>query len=286
MRIRSFAGAFALVLSAATAATAAGPGGPSMPSGYIDVHGGVLSGSENDYNPDGSLTFQATTPGGAIRAALPVTPDFSLQGDLWFNGDNFQGSAASSTSAGGVGAHATWHTPGGDQLGVLVSVGSDGNWDSGTFSNVGVEAVHLSGNWRFYGQIGRTQGISGDAASFADSDVYASVAADYFINPNLFVSANLGADSSSDNTSRFDNEMSWGGKIEFKPNGFPASFYLAYQGYSYRDTVTGSSFHDEGVAHTFMAGLRIPFGQDSLQDLQSTVGLSDENPSFGDFVNR
>ena len=76
---------------------------------------------------------------------------------------------------------------------VLASAGIGGSYD-GTVGNVGVEGVINSDNFRLYSQLGLTAGLSGDAAN-VERDVYATLSADYFVDPNFVLSANIGADN-------------------------------------------------------------------------------------------
>jgi hypothetical protein len=297
MVVKHLAGSALFVLAAAAGATAAdfGSPGPVMPdaqpiAGYVDVHGGGLFGTDTYSDavpPDETETASGGIVGGAGRGAFTLGPGLTVQGDAWFDSFSLNvGGTDYQSSETGVGGHLAWHVPGGDDtLGVLASLGTNSSWDDGFYSNIGVEAVHNAGNWRLYGQAGWTRGLTGDAAANADSDLYAALEAEYFINPNLFVSASLGADRSTW-PGAAQNELSWGARVEFKPDASPVSFYVAYQGWGWSTDYPTRPATDTGVEHEILVGLRVPFGVNTLQDMQTRVGLSDMNAIFGDFTNR
>ena len=216
MRIRSFAGAFALVLSAATAATAAGLGGPSMPSGYIDVHGGVLSGWKTTSIPTAASPFRRRRREERYAPPCPSPRTYSLQGDLC-------STATISRAAPPVrrGPEELARTPRGTRRGAT----SWAYWFRLAATATGIaERSRTSGSRRFTsGLLALVRPDRADAGhqrrrgQFCRQRRLRRRSGRYFINPNLFVSANLGADSSSDNTSRFDNEVSWAARSSSSP---------------------------------------------------------------------
>ncbi|MDR3471276.1 MAG: hypothetical protein P4M09_06260 [Devosia sp.] len=292
MKLKLLTGASALTLgmlvaSAASAADLTRPATMPTPDpgivGYLDLHGG----GEAD-----TVTFEGLDPntysygiiGGSGRGVIDISPTMSTQLDAWF--DTFvesSGGAGSTSSDSGVAGHLTWHPSEQDSIGVLGSIGTAA-YLGGIMGNVGIEAARDFGNWRLYGQAGVSRGLSGEASDRDVSDLYATLAADYFVDPNLMLSGNIGVDRLSYDSGTEGAELSWGAKVEFKPDMSPVSFYLSYEGFGWDDTRDGAAY-EHAVEHTFLAGIRIPFGTDSLQNLQNRVGLSDMNPIFGDFTN-
>jgi hypothetical protein len=276
----------ALAACGATAASADDSGAAtpsSLIAGYVEGHGAWESGSSTHYDPsaDGTGTWADTQIGGSARGAVSFGTNWSLQGDLW------AGSVLGSNAVeGGATGHVTWHSPGDAALlGVFGSLGQ-GGWEAGQVGTAGVEAVLNGARWRLYGQAGIVGGLSGDASDHGERDAYTTLSADYFFNPNFFVSGNIGADKWTENTGDASPEISWGARIEFKPDVSPVSFFAAYEGYGFKSTYHDTPAYDQGVDNVFFAGLRIPLGVGTLQQMQHAVGLADLNPMYGDPINR
>lgn len=288
MTANFFSGWAVLVLAAlgTTAANADDYG--TIPStsaivGYVEGHGAWESGWSTHYDPsaDGTGTWYDTQISGSARAALSLDANWSAQGDVWADSE-----VGSTDIEGGATGHLTWHSANGaTMLGVFGSLGQ-GGWEAGQVGTAGVEAVFSGARWRLYGQAGISGGLGGDALANGERDSYATLSADYFFNPNFFVSANVGADNWTETSGDASPEISWGAKIEFKPATSPVSFFAAYQGYGFKSTYHDTSAYDQGVDNVFFAGLRIPLGVGSLQQMQNAVGLADLNPMFGDPINR
>ena len=280
--------AFAALGATAAAAADAGKGSPSVPTiaGYIEGHGAWEWGSSTNYhpNPDPPDTWSDRQFGGSARAAIHVVPNWSLQGDAWTATAFFPDGSSGSDS--GVSGHVTWLSMNGAaMIGVLGSLGSGGD-NSGDIGTAGVEAVFSNDRWRFYGQAGVAAGISGDASSAGERDVYGTVSVNYFFTPNFFLSANIGTDRWSLSKGDSSTEMTGGAKLEFRPDMSPVSFFVAYEGFGFRSDYGTTSNYQKGTDQIVLAGIRVPIGVTSLQDLQRDVGLADLNPMFGDLINR
>jgi len=252
-------------------------------AGYVEGFGAWESGWSTHYDPsaEGTGTWYDDQIGGSARGAIAVAPNWSLQADLWADAE-----VGSNDSEGGVAGHLTWH--GRDDvtaLGVFGSLGQ-GGWESGQVGTAGLEATLSGAHWRLYGQAGMVGGLTDNAASNGERDAFVTLSADYFFTPNFFVSANIGADKWTENTGDTSPETTWGAKVEFKPDVSPVSFFAAYEAYDFKSTYHDTSAYDQGVDSLFFAGLRIPFGVGSLQQMQHAVGLADLNPMFGDTINR
>ena len=196
LRLFSSCSMFALALLCATAAGATGVGNAASPviAGYVEAHGGWESGWSTHYDPsaDGTDRWSDHMFGGSGRAAVAIGPNWAVQGDAW--SDVAVAPDGSDGVDSGIGGHLTWRSADGAvMLGVLASLGIGGS-DAGAVDNVGVEGVLNANRWRLYGQAGVTRGISGDASNLGERDTYATLSADFFFNPNLFVSANVGTD--------------------------------------------------------------------------------------------
>ena len=290
MSFKLFCGCSALALTALGGTTAvAADGGmiaPGMIAGYIEAHGGWERGSSTDYNPtpNGTGTWSDYQVGGSGRAAVAIVPNWSAQGDVWTGVAIAPDGSTGVDSA--IGGHLTWHSAdGATMLGALGSLGVGGS-DSGSVGNVGLEAAVNAGRWRLYAQTGMTSGLSGDASSSGERDIYGTLSVNYFVTPNFFLSGNIGTDKWTQSNGDSSPEMSWGAKAEFKPAASPVSFFAAYEGFGFRSNYGGASNYDQGVDNIFLVGARVPLGVKSLQDLQRAVGLADLNPSFGDLLNR
>lgn len=293
MKLTLTTGVSSLVLGmlAASAASAADLTEPAVVPvtepgivGYVDLHGG----GEADiwaFEGQDTNTYTYGIIGGAGRGVVDISPTVSTQLDAWFETyTEGNGNGAGTSSDSGIADHLTWHPSQQDSIGVLGSIGASAYWD-GLFGNAGVEAARDFGGWRLYGQAGIAHGLTGRAADLDTNDLYATLNADFFVNPNLMVSGNIGGDHFTVNTGYDGLEVSFGGKLEFKPDTSPVSLYVAYEGYAWAETHDGAAY-DHGLDHTIFAGIRIPLGTDSLQTLQNRVGLSDMNPMFGDSINR
>ena len=217
VRLFSSGSVLALGLLGATAANATGVAGtaPALPiiAGYVEAHGGWESGWSTHYDPaaDGTDTWSDHMFGGSGRAAIVIAPEWTVQGDVW--SDVAVAPDGSDGVDSAIGGHVTWHSANGvAMLGALASLGIGGS-DAGTVDNFGVEGVLNANRWRLYGQAGVTEGLSGDASNFGERDVYATLSADYFFNPTLFVSGNIGADRWTQSNGDSSPETSWGAKV-------------------------------------------------------------------------
>ena len=260
-------------------------------SGYFSVHGGLDAGREDYLSPTSVSQWNDPVFGGAARGVVTVEPGFTIQGDVWTNiYDGHDPSNTSNTWTNnypGAGVHATWTLQNGDSVGVLGSLGaysysSPSLSHTSTFANVGAEGVHNDGNWRWYGQVGMTNAIAGFAQTSSQHDVYAALDAMYFFDPNLVVSANVRGSYLTE-TGHTSPELAWGARLEYKPEGSPVSLYAQYQGWGWQDNYK-SGETGKAIEGAILVGLRVPFGQTTVQDLDKTVGLVDMNSLFGDFA--
>ncbi len=281
MRIKLLLGC-ATIAFASLGTTAASAEG----AGYIQGFAGVEWGWSTNYNPGPIVTYtwQDLQSGGAARAAARLGQNWSIQGDAWTTL-----AFVASTVDGldwGTASHVTWHSANDTfMLGVFGSLGG-GGFNSGVLGNVGVEAVINAEQWRIYAQVGLVNALTGDVATNEERDLYATVSVNYFISPNVFVSANIGADNWTTVNGDASRELSWGGKLELRPDNSPVSFFIAYEGFGFYSTYGLTTDFDRGLDHILFAGFRVPIGAQSLQDLQTTVGLADLNPMYGDLINR
>lgn len=304
------ASAFALGVAIVSAAGAADLGQPAAAApadpvtGFVDLHGGFVAEGVSDdnysnygatYENSDSYSKRGFTFGGDARGVINIAPSASVQADSWFDISRpayDDGGYNSLYTVGGIAAHLSWHPSDRDIVGVLGSVGIvDGDIDG----NIGLEAAHSGDNWRLYGQIGAVKFLASDGYSNNDysfSDFYAALEGDYFVNPNLMLSANLGVSegTSSEDSGYYggtNHLLSWGAKAEFKPDNSPISFYVAYLGSRPTGTFTGDYGYGvenySATNHKFLVGLRLPFGDGggTVQSLQNNVGLSDLNPDYG-----
>lgn len=246
---------------------------PSPIVGYVDLH---VGGEQYDENySDGTDSYSYFNFGGMGAAAIQLDPSLSTQFDAWSNTSNETDSSGDSYTYTGIAGHLTWHTGPGTEVGVMGSIGTDGDGLNGT---VAVEGATNIDNFRLYGQAGVVHGLTGYDAEYDESQLYAAVEGDYFVNPDLMLSGNIGASTETENDEDNYSALSWGLKAEFKPQGSPVSFYGAYQGIRYADD---SSSDYTSVDNVFAVGIRVPFGAGSIEDLQNAVGLSDMNPDYG-----
>jgi hypothetical protein len=221
-----------------------------------------------------------------------IGPSFSLQGDAWTD-TRYYVPRSNPTywtldTTAGSGLHATWTSTGGTQVGILASLGTQLGSDSvgssiaaDYYDNLGVEAVYNANAVRLYGQVGLVTSL----VSAKEIAPYAVLDATYFIYPNLALSANIGQAVAYPGTPSSEPDTTWGGRVEYKPDGAPVTLYAAYQGQAVNvpSYLSGSSFVAETVfQNTFYLGLRVPLGPTTVQELDKSVGLVDMNPIFGD----
>lgn len=274
----------------------------AMPTGYIEVNAGVDIGQSEHfsdyYSYDDTDEWNEVDIGVSGRVAIPVADPVTLQLDAWAlawrGSDTYcydYGNTCDDPSdydgvSGGLAAHLAYNMDGG-LIGGMVSVG--GGNDDGPYgwATAALEAARDMDNFRLYGQIGVSKAISGDDADNNEMDIFAQGVLAYYIDPNLVVSVNVGADSwSGDYGDETGSQVTWGLRLEKKIDGTPASVYVAYQGWAW-----GGSGMDPGLyqwdesANAILVGLRFAFGDDgsgTLKDLNSAVGLVDMNPVYGD----
>ncbi len=243
-----------------------GPVSPALISEFIlEGWGGVafMAGDTGNVNPTNSTIGDF---GGNARFSLPIGSTFSIQldgyGEITTNGgdsDNFDNTL---TGAG----HVSWRDPHTGLFGIFGGGGHhESENDNGVHYFVGLEGQVYYGNWTFYGQGGyldaeSSQGTADDA--FHDA-FFARGVVRYFPNADSRIQGELSfAHGEQDSDDQSQNIVGWGlrydrGIANIFPSS-PASVFVGYRG-SYFDNGSGGdagSFHD----HTFMAGLRIPFG--------------------------
>ena len=267
--------------------------------GYVDVYGGGGFGREfNPGFPEQETRWRDLAFGGAGRAAIQCTPQFSMQLDAW--GDHWSGEFLDyyygdpigepqyfSRTTMGIGTHLTFHS-GNFSGGVLASIGAVSGFNEfsvpppdGTYGNIGVEAAFNTANLMVEGQIGFTPALFGPAATFGARDWYAQVRGAFYPNPNLSIGANVGVDFYSDTAPWFRRTLSWGAKVEFSPPAIPLAFYVGYEGWHWGagfDTNYNQSYAWE---HAIRVGVRLMFGADTLRELDRRVGLIDDNAIYG-----
>lgn len=249
-------------------------------SGYIDLGAGPGAGKwSGSYFPDDP--WHETTFHGAAKAALTLTPGFSTQFDAWavrLNGTNSDGPYDHQQL--GVAGHLSWTPSGNTLIGAMGSLGQRGDPNSPMWS-AGLNVVQWLGNFRFYGQAGYSQGFdNGDAAGVTVR--YIETVWTYYHNPNLAFSAILGYDREQSSVDGYvTDEFDWGARAEWKKDTLPFSLYVSYQGMHVTGSYSPSATY-AATGHRVLAGVRIPFGSGSLQDLDRTAGLGDLNPLYGD----
>jgi hypothetical protein len=277
-------------------------------SGYVEAFGGLdageQSGSYADPFPAFSTydeDFQGMAFGAAGHVAMRFAPDFSAQGDAWLSGW-FGQVSGDDTGDGpyeydydniyaGVGGHLSWRPAEHQLLGVFGSLGmiSARDFDTGTHGTVGVEGAIGDEMWRAYGQAGFSAGLTDYPADVNSQTLFARGLFAYYLDENLSVSGNLGISrsTSDDNGGLTYEDLTWGARLDYKPDNLPFTAFLAYQGWSWSGEDEYPSDWN-GTEHAVVAGLRIPFGVDdttTLRAMDDEVGLYDMNPVYGrDFV--
>ena len=281
---------------------------PYSISGYVELRIGFdlgnASGTYNDGAPQSwDETWHGMVFGGAARAATPLTSDLTVQGDVWLNGWGWESdisdtghlptdfTATGSSMEGGVAGHLSWRPDSSTLIGVLASLGGDnwsfdGNEYDGLYGTVGLEGAIGDEMWRAYGQVGVTAALGGDAGDDGAVDIYARGVVAYYLDPNLSVSANLGADAFSNDSNGGTTEtgITWGARLEYKPADMPFSGFLAYQGWAWSGEDNFPSDWS-GTEHALLVGMRIPFGADgatTLRAMDDEVGLYDMNAIYGE----
>ena len=268
--------------------------GPDL-VGYFSVQGGAES-ILNDYSDGANFDALGDNASAAARIAFQSDPRFSVQGDLWYRYFYEQRFNVARTSwerqYPGAAVHLSWH-PNSDAnlVGLYGSFGETiytplhDNTDSpGTaqWATEGLEGALNVGNWRFYGQAGVIEELNAPA-------VHARVAfgvaqATYYLTPNFTVSGWAGVNGfvNSDSTSGGGRI---GSRIEFKPDGWPVSFFATDQLRATRVSYSGGApagLTQTAIENTAMVGIRVPFGASTLQELDAADGLVDMNPNYGE----
>jgi len=255
--------------------------------GYVQVYGG---GGRSTITRDGSdpANFNVLSFGGAGRGVIDLGSSTSDQVDAWADFDTSYYDSSENTwdnadavAGGGIANHVSWHVSDNDLLGVMATLGvpKSGQVADGLIGGAAIEAAHSQGDFRLYAQAGILRGLTGYEHSEGMQDLYASLQAQYFINPDLMLQASVGGDrwTSDEYADDVNTSVFWGAKAEYKLIGLPASFYVEYKGMAHN-----YSGGDLKTDHRVMLGLRVPFGTDSLQTLENQDGLKDFNPIYGD----
>ena len=235
--------------------------------------------------------------GGAARGAIAINPHFSVQSDLWirdfFSSDSKNAAETWVDIYPGAAVHASWRPDRNTLLGVFGSIGAadyvplQNDPDQGTvnrYAGEGVEGVVNANNWRFYGQLGVLEAVSGPLGDDDLRKVYAVLDTTYFFTPNLALSGWIGGDTYTQNYA-FGRGARIGARLEYKPDNLPFSVYVSYQADGVWDTFPNGKFHGQTATEgeqIAMVGIRIPFGTATVQDLQNSTGLVDMNPNYGE----
>lgn len=230
---------------------------------------------------DETYSFTGYLLGGAARVNAWLSDEVSAQFDLsgeTLNGGDPDGES-SDYSVLEAAAHINWRTS--DLLlGVFGSVGAMSDSDyaalgDGSFATIGGEAMSTMDQIQLYGQVGYTKGF-GDVDDV--SALYARGEIRYFVNPNMMLSANIGAARVDYGKSDQIDAVRWGAKAEYRFDDSPISIYAAYQG-NYQ---TESDEDEEWTVHTALVGIKFNFGSDTLEDAaKSGATLHDYNPITG-----
>jgi hypothetical protein len=264
-------------------------------SGYFDVHGGYYGGYDDWYwlgVPNSSAKYNGTDLGAIARTSVQINSNFSVQGDAWLNNYHYKtGTDFTTTNYSGVGFHATFKPTNTDQAGFVESLGNFNSvgYLNNKFNNIGVEWVHDFDNWRIYSQIGYVSEIDGVATHANFKDFYGTVVATYYFSPNFSLSSNFMIDrlTSTDGIKYWpnvSNDLAWGSKVEYKIDNLPLIGYVGYHGNSYHENYYSGQGLSLAIESTIIVGIKIPFGQDTIKNLDRHVGLADLNPIFGDFT--
>ena len=272
------------MLAGVAAAALSGPALATPPmtpwTGYLDFAAGGATGNASDVGS--SWSQKEISVHGAARFAIPVSPATTVQLDGWADAwsDTYSSGSPDRGLDDGLGIHVNWRAAPMTSIGVLGSVGQDGN--SGSVVTVAGEVVRWMGKFRLYGQAGYSFGLSGEDRT--SSAPYVAGVLSYYCNPDLALSAMVAFDHAT-TTAEADNEndASWGARIEFKKPDMPFSIYTAYRGWSWNGSDGGGGYN--GLVHDFIVGLRMPLGgsaSGSLKDLDMKVGLTDMNPYYGE----
>lgn len=230
---------------------------------------------------DETYSFNGYLLGGAARVNAwlsdQVSAQFDLSGEMLNGGD--PDGESSDYSVLEAAAHVNWRTS--DLLlGVFGSVGAMSDSDyaalgDGSFATIGGEAMSTMDKIQLYGQVGYTKGF-GDVDDV--SALYARGEIRYFVNPNMMLSADIGAARVEYGKSDQIDAVRWGAKAEYRFDDSPISIYAAYQG-NYQ---TESDEDEEWTVHTALVGIKFNFGSDTLEDAaKSGATLHDYNPITG-----
>jgi hypothetical protein len=259
-------------------------------AGYVDAFAGY--GWWNEWQtdlPEYEWVWRELGFGGAGRAAIQCAPRFSIQLDAWAEHWSGVGQEIDygvpigspvyfSSTWLGVAAHLTVHF-GGFAAGLLLSVGSVADW--GTFGTVAAEAALNTEKIRLQGQAGFTMALFGDAALINARDYYAQLVAAFYPRPNMSFAATFGADFYQDDDPWVGFAFNWGARVELQPVQRHVAFYLAYQGWFWRDGPGNDPDLYTGIEHVGALGIRFLIGAPTLREMDEQVGLADYNAIYG-----
>ena len=160
-----------------------------------------------------------------------------------------------------IGAHLAWRDPSSHSLGVFAAATKSNNWyidSTHTGALGGLEAQRYFGSTTLYGQVG-FGGQSSDPDFMLDDYWFARGVVRHFINPNHRISGEVSFAAGTDDTDGESLEIwGWGVGLERRHEGTPFSGSLEYAG----DLISG--FRGTSVQHSFLFGLKIHFGTQTL----------------------
>lgn len=286
------------------------PIAPTSLAAYIQAHGIYTRGradlshviaDDPEYIPD--LAFEEIDGlgiGGAGRGAYMVSPSFTIQLDAWVNivsqhyqrfeifGDDAEpaGEGDRTNATGGIASHFLFGDNG-FRGGVMTSIGGVGG--DGLAATLAAEAGFGAEQFRVWGQGGYVFGLRSDLAD--DRGYYGIAAASFYANPNLSLAAFFGGGAVNDGPDDDDvvttREIAFGGRVETVLGDSPFSVFAAYQGVRGTEHGENDTFDVEDVtyrSHTFLAGIRMLIGAETLRDLDDRVGFADLNILYGDLT--
>lgn len=220
--------------------------------------------------------------GGNGQAAWMMTPTFSMQLGVW--GEHWSGRSDNgeidvdwSVNRLGIGTHLSY-VANSLLVGGFASIGHRDGFGFGTFATAGLEAATTGSRFRAYAQGGATFGVAPDEVrDAAIRNFYGRFVGTFYPNPNLALSANVGAALFRIDGGPAGHMFTWGTKADFQIGTTPLYFTASYQGAIGRYPPSPVNVTE----HTFRVGLGLNIGAPDIQTRDRLVGLADFNCLYG-----
>jgi hypothetical protein len=211
-----------------------------------------------------------TGGGGGGKVNFRLNDQFTLQIDAF--GHHFRNDPDDDREYAVHGlAHAGWRDSDRGYFGLFGGLLGHGysDYPLSNFVIGGEGSVYLD-NVTLFAQAGYMDGMNEDSSDPFSDVIFGRGGIRYFVNPNFKLEASGGILSGDEYLDLPVDMPFWAVEAEFKPEDSRVSWFASYDGYHENEVSASGRFDYSHTGHTVKFGMRINFGQDSLQSVDRT----------------